>query len=115
MPKVALCPFPKETSASHCSQEECRKDREKNALQEPPLPSKGERTVHMSLVPLSQCDDHQPVFSLQHSAAARKPAAVKDESFFGAFQGLSLDGLMGGAAGSPVSAPAAGGDPCKVM
>ncbi|XP_037549304.1 uncharacterized protein si:ch211-81a5.8 [Nematolebias whitei] len=51
----------------------------------------------------------------RHSAAARKPAPVKDESFFGAFQGLSLDGLMGGAAGSPVSAPTAGGDPCKVM
>ncbi|XP_037831545.1 uncharacterized protein si:ch211-81a5.8 [Kryptolebias marmoratus] len=54
----------------------------------------------------------------RHTTAARKPAPAKDESFFGAFQGLSLDGLMGGAAGSPaVSAPSAGGggDPCKVM
>ncbi|XP_078146467.1 uncharacterized protein LOC144542887 [Centroberyx gerrardi] len=61
-------------------------------------------------------------FRSQHSlprrtAAARKPAAVKDDSFFGAFQGLSLDGLMGGAQASPaLAAPAAGGaDPCKVM
>uniref|UniRef100_A0A3Q1I5K8 Uncharacterized protein n=1 Tax=Anabas testudineus TaxID=64144 RepID=A0A3Q1I5K8_ANATE len=26
----------------------------------------------------------------------QKPAAAKDDSFFGAFQGLSLDGLVGG-------------------
>ncbi|CAK6949217.1 uncharacterized protein si:ch211-81a5.8 [Scomber scombrus] len=49
----------------------------------------------------------------------RKPAssAAKDASFFGAFQGLSLDELLGGTNGSPsVSAPsAAGGDQCKVM
>uniref|UniRef100_A0A3P8SL35 Uncharacterized protein n=1 Tax=Amphiprion percula TaxID=161767 RepID=A0A3P8SL35_AMPPE len=53
---------------------------------------------------------------LQQTTAARKPAPVKDDSFFGAFQGLSLDGLVGGASGLPAAAPAAGGgDPCKVM
>ncbi|CAN9504072.1 unnamed protein product [Ophioblennius macclurei] len=54
----------------------------------------------------------------RQTTAARKPAAAKDDSFFGAFQGLSLDGLMGGSGGAPtISAPAAGGggDPCKVM
>lgn len=53
----------------------------------------------------------------RQTTTARKPAAAKDDSFFGAFQGLSLDGLMGGTNGSPaVSAPsAAGGDQCKVM
>ncbi|XP_054462654.1 uncharacterized protein si:ch211-81a5.8 isoform X2 [Anoplopoma fimbria] len=30
---------------------------------------------------------------LPRNTTARKPAPVKDESFFGAFQGLSLDGL----------------------
>ncbi|XP_040044584.1 uncharacterized protein LOC120826402 isoform X1 [Gasterosteus aculeatus] len=50
----------------------------------------------------------------RQTSAARKPAPVKDESFFGAFQGLSLDGLLGD--GSPsVSMPAANGDQCKVM
>uniref|UniRef100_A0A3Q1EJ63 Uncharacterized protein n=1 Tax=Acanthochromis polyacanthus TaxID=80966 RepID=A0A3Q1EJ63_9TELE len=54
---------------------------------------------------------------LPRTTAARKPAPVKDDSFFGAFQGLSLDGLVGGASGLPAAAaPAAGGgDPCKVM
>uniref|UniRef100_A0A3P8SLC9 Uncharacterized protein n=1 Tax=Amphiprion percula TaxID=161767 RepID=A0A3P8SLC9_AMPPE len=52
----------------------------------------------------------------RQTTAARKPAPVKDDSFFGAFQGLSLDGLVGGASGLPAAAPAAGGgDPCKVM
>ncbi|KAM3595833.1 uncharacterized protein V6R79_003528 [Siganus canaliculatus] len=52
----------------------------------------------------------------RHSTPARKPAATKDDSFFGAFQGLSLDELMGSSAGSSVAAaPAAGGDQCKVM
>ncbi|XP_041868032.1 uncharacterized protein si:ch211-81a5.8 [Melanotaenia boesemani] len=52
----------------------------------------------------------------RHTNAARKPSPVKDDSFFGAFQGLSLDGLMGGTGGSPaVAAPAAGGDQCIVM
>uniref|UniRef100_A0A3B3U1G9 Uncharacterized protein n=1 Tax=Poecilia latipinna TaxID=48699 RepID=A0A3B3U1G9_9TELE len=52
----------------------------------------------------------------RHTPAARKPAATKDDSFFGAFQGLSLDGLTGGAAGShALSASAAGGEQCKVM
>uniref|UniRef100_A0A3P9Q1P8 Uncharacterized protein n=1 Tax=Poecilia reticulata TaxID=8081 RepID=A0A3P9Q1P8_POERE len=40
--------------------------------------------------------------------------STKDDSFFGAFQGLSLDGLTGGAAGSP-AVSAAGGEQCKVM
>uniref|UniRef100_A0A3B3ZA56 Uncharacterized protein n=1 Tax=Periophthalmus magnuspinnatus TaxID=409849 RepID=A0A3B3ZA56_9GOBI len=44
----------------------------------------------------------------------QKPvAAAKDESFFGAFQGLSLDGLMGGST-APVTT-GANVDPCKVM
>ncbi|XP_061598194.1 uncharacterized protein si:ch211-81a5.8 [Cololabis saira] len=51
----------------------------------------------------------------KHTTAPRKPAAVKDDSFFGAFQGLSLDGLMGSAGAAGVSAPAGGADPCKVM
>lgn len=51
----------------------------------------------------------------RQTTAARKPAAVKDDSFFGAFQGLSLDGLMGNSSAAPaISAPSAG-DPCKVM
>ncbi|AWP21485.1 Hypothetical protein SMAX5B_015584 [Scophthalmus maximus] len=49
----------------------------------------------------------------RQTATARKPAAAKDDSFFGAFQGLSLDGLMGGNRGS--AAAPAGGDQCKVM
>ncbi|XP_059205463.1 uncharacterized protein si:ch211-81a5.8 isoform X2 [Centropristis striata] len=55
---------------------------------------------------------------LPRTTSARKPASVKDDSFFGAFQGLSLDELLGGSSGSSaVSVPAAagGGDPCKVM
>ncbi|KAM6899982.1 uncharacterized protein FYW49_018096 [Xenentodon cancila] len=51
----------------------------------------------------------------KHTTASRKPAAAKGDSFFGAFQGLSLDGLMGGSGGAALGAPAAGGDPCKVM
>ncbi|KAM6974133.1 uncharacterized protein LKV04_015790 [Tautogolabrus adspersus] len=53
----------------------------------------------------------------RHTTGARKAAPAKDDSFFGAFQGLSLDGLMGGSNGSPgLAAPsAAGGDACKVM
>ncbi|XP_034748854.1 uncharacterized protein si:ch211-81a5.8 isoform X2 [Etheostoma cragini] len=49
--------------------------------------------------------------SLPRPTPARKPAPVKDDSFFGAFQGLSLDGLLGGTNGSP----AVSGDQCKVM
>ncbi|KAM7384476.1 hypothetical protein PAMA_011699 [Pampus argenteus] len=55
---------------------------------------------------------------LPRMTTARKPAAAaKDESFFGAFQGLSLDGLMGGTNTSPAvtSHSAGGGDQCKVM
>ncbi|XP_076610896.1 uncharacterized protein LOC143335387 [Chaetodon auriga] len=53
----------------------------------------------------------------RQTTPARKPASAKDESLFGAFQGLSLDGLIGGSNGSPaVAAPAAaGGDQCNVM
>ncbi|XP_075306507.1 uncharacterized protein LOC142368268 [Odontesthes bonariensis] len=51
----------------------------------------------------------------RHTNAARKPAPGKHDSFFGAFQGLSLDGLMGGTGGSPAVAAGAGGDQCKVM
>ncbi|XP_071355742.1 uncharacterized protein [Trachinotus anak] len=51
----------------------------------------------------------------RQTATARKPAPVKDDSFFGAFQGLSLDGLMGGTNGSPPVAAPATGDQCKVM
>lgn len=62
-------------------------------------------------------NNHHPLFHVQQTTAARKPAPAKNDSFFGAFQGLSLDGLMGGSNGSPaMSAPAAGaGDQCKVM
>ncbi|XP_074469966.1 uncharacterized protein LOC141754638 [Sebastes fasciatus] len=51
----------------------------------------------------------------RHTTSARRSA--KDESFFGAFQGLSLDGLMGGSTRSPAisMAPAGGGDQCNVM
>lgn len=54
----------------------------------------------------------------RQTPAARKPvaaAAAKDDSFFGAFQGLSLDGLMGGTNAAPVAPPSVGGDQCKVM
>ncbi|XP_004073837.1 uncharacterized protein LOC101162140 [Oryzias latipes] len=50
----------------------------------------------------------------KHTPSARKPAAAKDKSFFGAFQGLSLDGLTGGT-GGPGASGSAAGDPCKVM
>ncbi|KAJ0003453.1 hypothetical protein NQD34_008551 [Periophthalmus magnuspinnatus] len=50
----------------------------------------------------------------RQTTTPRKPvAAAKDESFFGAFQGLSLDGLMGGST-APVTT-GANVDPCKVM
>ncbi|KAK7898851.1 hypothetical protein WMY93_019704 [Mugilogobius chulae] len=51
----------------------------------------------------------------RQTATPRKPApAAKDETFFGAFQGLSLDGLMGGSTAS-VTATGGNADPCKVM
>lgn len=59
-----------------------------------------------------KCDYPHIVFHMQQKTAARKPAPAKDDSFFGAFQGLSLDGLMGGSNGS---AGAGSGDQCKVM
>lgn len=49
---------------------------------------------------------------MQQTTSARKPAPAKNDSFYGAFQGLSLDGLMGGSSGSPA---VAAGDQCKVM
>ncbi|XP_034560164.1 uncharacterized protein si:ch211-81a5.8 [Notolabrus celidotus] len=49
----------------------------------------------------------------RQTPAARKAAPAKDDSIFGAFQGLSLDGLMGGS--NALAAPSAAGDPCKVM
>ncbi|XP_047460373.1 uncharacterized protein si:ch211-81a5.8 isoform X2 [Mugil cephalus] len=51
---------------------------------------------------------------LPRTTGARKAAPAKDDSFFGAFQGLSLDGLMGNPTGT-CAAPPAGADPCKVM
>ncbi|XP_050923662.1 uncharacterized protein si:ch211-81a5.8 [Lates calcarifer] len=51
----------------------------------------------------------------RQTTTARKPAPAKDDSFFGAFQGLSLDGLMGSTTGSPAAPAAGGGDQCKVM
>ncbi|KAI3358701.1 hypothetical protein L3Q82_015110 [Scortum barcoo] len=51
----------------------------------------------------------------RQNTSARKPAPAKDDSFFGAFQGLSLDGLIGGGNGSPAVSTPAAGDPCKVM
>lgn len=80
-----------------------------------------DKTSYLFIIIFVLSISHNPFFFffcyLQQTTAARKPAPAKDESFFGAFQGLSLDGLMGGTAGSAaVSAPAAGGgDPCKVM
>lgn len=51
---------------------------------------------------------------MEQTTPARKRAPAKDNSFFGAFQGLSLDGLMGDGNGSAAIA-APGGDQCKVM
>ncbi|XP_057684717.1 uncharacterized protein si:ch211-81a5.8 [Corythoichthys intestinalis] len=49
----------------------------------------------------------------RQTTTTRKPAAKKEDSLFGAFQGLSLDGVIGGVNGSAVAA--ASGDQCKVM
>ncbi|KAK2830530.1 hypothetical protein Q5P01_018461 [Channa striata] len=49
----------------------------------------------------------------RHTTPVRKPAPAKDDSFFGAFQGLSLDGLVGGTNGS--SAAPSAGDQCSLM
>ncbi|XP_061616321.1 uncharacterized protein si:ch211-81a5.8 [Phyllopteryx taeniolatus] len=45
------------------------------------------------------------------TTTTRKPAAKKEDSLFGAFQSLSLDGVIGGV----TTSAAAGGDQCKVM
>ncbi|KAG7225487.1 hypothetical protein INR49_027482 [Caranx melampygus] len=52
-----------------------------------------ERTVRSTHFRSHHCLQRQ-------TTPARKPAPPKDDSFFGAFQGLSLDGLMGGTNGS---------------
>lgn len=53
---------------------------------------------------------------MQQKTTTRKPAAKKEDSLFGAFRGLSLDGVMGGVNGSAAAAAAAaGGDQCSVM
>lgn len=53
---------------------------------------------------------------LKQATPARKPAPAKDDSFFGAFQGLSLEGLMGSSNGPPAAAASVSpGDQCKVM
>lgn len=69
-----------------------------------------ERTVRRTAFRRHHCLPRQ-------TPTPRKPAATaKDESFFGAFQGLSLDGLMGGSTtSSSVSAAGVSGDQCKVM
>ncbi|XP_077404835.1 uncharacterized protein LOC144037319 isoform X1 [Vanacampus margaritifer] len=51
----------------------------------------------------------------RQTSTARKAAAKKEKSLFGAFQGLSLDGVMGGVNASAAAATAAGGDQCSVM
>nr|XP_057904087.1 uncharacterized protein si:ch211-81a5.8 isoform X2 [Doryrhamphus excisus] len=51
----------------------------------------------------------------QRSTARKAEAATKKaDSLFGAFQGLSLDGVLGAVHGPP-AATGGGGDPCKVM
>ncbi|XP_070703110.1 uncharacterized protein [Pempheris klunzingeri] len=86
-------------------QDELKKERKR---QQAMLAKKNaERTVRRTHFRSHHCLPRQ-------TTAARRPAPVKDDSFFGAFQGLSLDGLMGGSNGSPaVAAPS--GDQCKVM
>ncbi|XP_034066207.1 uncharacterized protein LOC117542572 [Gymnodraco acuticeps] len=49
----------------------------------------------------------------RQTKSPRKPASVKDDSFFRAFQGLSLDELLGSSRSS--AAAGGGGDQCKVM
>ncbi|KAK2920952.1 uncharacterized protein si:ch211-81a5.8 [Channa argus] len=51
----------------------------------------------------------------KHTTPVRKPAPAKDDSFFGAFQGLSLDGLVGGTNGTSAFAAPAASDQCRVM
>ncbi|MEQ2237864.1 hypothetical protein ILYODFUR_027504 [Ilyodon furcidens] len=87
-------------------QEELKKERKR---QQAMLAKKNaERTVRRTQFRSHHCLP-------RHTPAAKKHAPTKDDSFFGAFQGLSLDGLTGGAAGSPVVSAAGGGDQCKVM
>lgn len=109
---MSLCCMLQATTASCTGQEECREVGPKNSLQEPPLPPKGEQAVE-SKVNCLLVQYAIVIFSLlspTQTTPARKPTRVKDDSFFGAFQGLSLDGLMGDSNGSP-----AAGDQCKVM
>ncbi|CAL8295120.1 unnamed protein product [Merluccius merluccius] len=69
-----------------------------------------EQTVRKTHFRSQHCLPRKP------SKPARKPAAPKGhhKSFFGAFQGLSLDGVRGSGQGATASFPA-GADQCKVM
>lgn len=112
---LTMCLLLKETAASCAGQEECGEGGEKDPFQEPPLSAEG--TPPCSRRHLYTCwwqSSILPSFVLGQATPARKPAPAKEDSFFGAFQGLSLEGLMG--SGSPAAAAsAAPGDPCKVM
>ncbi|XP_078124557.1 uncharacterized protein LOC144529373 isoform X2 [Sander vitreus] len=77
--------------------------RERKRQQDILAKKNAERTVRGTYFRSHHCLPRRPT--------ARKPAPVKDDSFFGAFQGLSLDGLLGGSNGSPPVS----GDQCKVM
>uniref|UniRef100_A0A8C6SQ02 Uncharacterized protein n=1 Tax=Neogobius melanostomus TaxID=47308 RepID=A0A8C6SQ02_9GOBI len=87
-------------------QDELKKERKR---QQAILAKKNaERTVRKTHFRKHHCLPRQ-------TTTPRKPApTAKDESFFGAFQGLSLDGLMGGNTAPQISVGAVG-DPCKVM
>lgn len=112
---LTICFVLKETPASCTGQEECREGGQKNTFQESPLSPKGKLPLSQRLIYRSVDGNNQFHFPspLCQATPARKPAQAKDDSFFGAFQGLSLEGLMGNSNGSPgVAAP---GDQCKVM
>ncbi|XP_061886027.1 uncharacterized protein si:ch211-81a5.8 [Entelurus aequoreus] len=49
----------------------------------------------------------------KNTTTRRAGATKKDDSLFGAFQGLSLNGVLGAVNGTPASG--GGGDQCKVM
>ncbi|KAM4550315.1 uncharacterized protein V3H82_019460 [Fundulus diaphanus] len=87
-------------------QEELKKERKRQ--QDMLAKKNAERTVRRTHFRSHHCLP-------RHTAAGRKSTPAKDDSFFGAFQGLSLDGLTGGAAGSPAASAGGGGEQCKVM
>uniref|UniRef100_A0A3Q2X948 Uncharacterized protein n=1 Tax=Hippocampus comes TaxID=109280 RepID=A0A3Q2X948_HIPCM len=77
-----------------------------------PKGAKGRRSSFTRRRSISRRRSLRPIVDTWHS----KPAAKKEDSLFGAFQGLSLDGVMGGVNGSAAAAAtAAGGDQCSVM